>query len=126
MQGAAAAENLALFEKLKVRGGFSGDDRAELLKVDRCADAAGWNAARRRADGGRRERYGIAILDWSVSAKAVGAGPKDASAMPSGYSRIQPSRQLPLLSFSLEFFVLLLGSVSQLLGFLGDDGFGLC
>jgi hypothetical protein len=30
-----AAEKLALFEKLKARGGFAGEDRAELLKVER-------------------------------------------------------------------------------------------
>ena len=30
-----AAEKLALFEKLKVRGGFAGEDRAELLRVER-------------------------------------------------------------------------------------------
>ena len=30
-----AAEKLALFEKLKVRGGFDGEDRAEVLKVER-------------------------------------------------------------------------------------------
>jgi hypothetical protein len=34
MQG-TAAEKLALFEKLKARGGFAGEDRAELLKVER-------------------------------------------------------------------------------------------
>jgi hypothetical protein len=33
MQG-TAAEKLALFEKLKARGGFAGEDRAELLKVE--------------------------------------------------------------------------------------------
>jgi hypothetical protein len=30
-----AAEKLALFEKLKARGGFDGEDRAELPKVER-------------------------------------------------------------------------------------------
>jgi hypothetical protein len=30
-----AAEKLALFEKLKARGGFADEDRAELLKVER-------------------------------------------------------------------------------------------
>jgi hypothetical protein len=30
-----AAEKLALFEKLKARGGFAGEDRAELLRVER-------------------------------------------------------------------------------------------
>jgi len=30
-----AAEKLALFEKLKARGGFDGEDRQELLKVER-------------------------------------------------------------------------------------------
>ena len=34
MQG-TAAEKLVLFEKLKARGGFAGEDRAELLKVER-------------------------------------------------------------------------------------------
>jgi hypothetical protein len=34
MQG-TAAEKLALFEKLKVCGGFAGEDRAELLRVER-------------------------------------------------------------------------------------------
>ena len=34
MQG-TAAEKLALFEKLKARGGFAGEDRGELLKVER-------------------------------------------------------------------------------------------
>jgi hypothetical protein len=34
MQG-TAAQKLALFEKLKARGGFAGEDRAELLKVER-------------------------------------------------------------------------------------------
>jgi len=35
MQG-TAAEKLALFEKLKARGGlFAGEDRAELLKLER-------------------------------------------------------------------------------------------
>ena len=34
MQG-TAAEKLALFEKVKVRGGFAGEDRAELLRVER-------------------------------------------------------------------------------------------
>jgi hypothetical protein len=34
MQG-TAAEKLALFEKLKARGGFAGEDRAELLKVEK-------------------------------------------------------------------------------------------
>jgi hypothetical protein len=34
MQG-TAAEKLVLFEKLKARGGFSGENRAELLKVER-------------------------------------------------------------------------------------------
>jgi hypothetical protein len=33
MQG-TAAEKLALFEKLKARGGFDGEDRRELLKVE--------------------------------------------------------------------------------------------
>ena len=32
MQGTAA--ELALFEKLKARGGFDGEDRCELLKVE--------------------------------------------------------------------------------------------
>ena len=31
MQG-TAAEKLALFEKLKARGGFAGEDRAEILE----------------------------------------------------------------------------------------------
>jgi hypothetical protein len=30
-----AEEKLALFEKLKARGGFAGEDRRELLKVER-------------------------------------------------------------------------------------------
>ena len=30
-----AAERLALFEKLKTRGAFAGEDRAEVLKVER-------------------------------------------------------------------------------------------
>jgi hypothetical protein len=30
-----AAEKLALFEKLKARGGFDGEDRRELVKVER-------------------------------------------------------------------------------------------
>jgi hypothetical protein len=34
LQG-TAAEKLALFEKLKARGGFAGEDRAELLRVER-------------------------------------------------------------------------------------------
>ena len=34
MQG-TAADKLALFEELKARGGFAGEDRAELLKVER-------------------------------------------------------------------------------------------
>ena len=34
MQG-MAAEKLALFGKVKVRGGFAGEDRAELLRVER-------------------------------------------------------------------------------------------
>jgi hypothetical protein len=34
MQG-TAAEKLALFEKLKARGGFDGEDRREFLKVER-------------------------------------------------------------------------------------------
>ena len=34
MQG-TAAEKLVLFEKLKARGGFAGEDRAEILKVER-------------------------------------------------------------------------------------------
>jgi hypothetical protein len=34
MQG-TAAEKLALFAKLKARGGFAGEDRAELLRVER-------------------------------------------------------------------------------------------
>ncbi len=34
MQG-TAAEKLALFEKLKVRGGFDGEDRRELQRVER-------------------------------------------------------------------------------------------
>jgi len=34
MQG-TAAEKLALFEKLKARGGFAGEDRAEVLRVER-------------------------------------------------------------------------------------------
>jgi hypothetical protein len=34
MQG-TAAEKLALFEKLKARGGFNGQDHRELLKVER-------------------------------------------------------------------------------------------
>jgi len=34
MQG-TAAEKLALFEKVKLRGGFAGEDRAELLRVER-------------------------------------------------------------------------------------------
>jgi hypothetical protein len=29
-----AAEKLALFQKLKARGGFDGEDRRELLKVE--------------------------------------------------------------------------------------------
>jgi hypothetical protein len=33
MQG-TAAEKLALFEKLKARGGFDGEDRAKVLKVE--------------------------------------------------------------------------------------------
>jgi hypothetical protein len=33
MQG-TAAQKLALFEKLKARGGLAGEDRAELLKVE--------------------------------------------------------------------------------------------
>jgi hypothetical protein len=33
MQG-TAAEKLALFGKLKARGGFAGEDRAELLRVE--------------------------------------------------------------------------------------------
>ena len=33
MQG-TASEKLALFEKLKARGGFDGEDRAELRKVE--------------------------------------------------------------------------------------------
>jgi len=33
MQG-TAAEKLALFEKLKARGGFDGEDRRELSKVE--------------------------------------------------------------------------------------------
>jgi hypothetical protein len=33
MQG-TAAEKLALFEKLKARGGFDGEDGVELLKVE--------------------------------------------------------------------------------------------
>jgi len=31
----SATEKLALFEKLKTRGGFDGEDRRELLKVGR-------------------------------------------------------------------------------------------
>jgi len=34
MQG-TAAEKLVLFEKLKARGGFSAENRAELLRVER-------------------------------------------------------------------------------------------
>jgi hypothetical protein len=34
MQG-SAAQKLAIFEKLKAAGGFDGEDRAELLKVER-------------------------------------------------------------------------------------------
>jgi len=34
MQG-TAAEKLALFEKVKARGDFAGEDRAELLRVER-------------------------------------------------------------------------------------------
>ena len=34
MQG-TAVEELTLFEKLKARGGFDGEDRRELLKVER-------------------------------------------------------------------------------------------
>jgi hypothetical protein len=34
MQG-TAAEKLVLFEKLKARGGFSRENRAELLRVER-------------------------------------------------------------------------------------------
>jgi hypothetical protein len=34
LQG-TAAEKLALFEKLKASGGFAGEDRAELLRVER-------------------------------------------------------------------------------------------
>ena len=34
MQG-TAANKLALFEKLKARGGFDGEDRRELVKVER-------------------------------------------------------------------------------------------
>jgi hypothetical protein len=34
MQG-TATERLALFEKLKARGGYDGEDRAEVLKVER-------------------------------------------------------------------------------------------
>ena len=34
MQG-SAAEKLALFEKLKARGGFDGEDRLEVLKVEK-------------------------------------------------------------------------------------------
>ena len=34
MQG-TAAEMLALFEKLKARGGFAGEDHAEVLRVER-------------------------------------------------------------------------------------------
>ena len=34
MQG-TADEKLALFEKLKTRGGFDGEDRRELLKVEK-------------------------------------------------------------------------------------------
>jgi hypothetical protein len=30
-----AAEKLSLFEKLKARGAFAGEDRAELLRVER-------------------------------------------------------------------------------------------
>jgi hypothetical protein len=30
-----AAEKLALFEKLKARGGFAGEDRAEVIRVKR-------------------------------------------------------------------------------------------
>jgi hypothetical protein len=30
-----AADKLALFQKLKARGGFTGENRAELLKVER-------------------------------------------------------------------------------------------
>ena len=33
MQG-TAAEKLALFEKLKARGGFEGEDRREVLKIE--------------------------------------------------------------------------------------------
>jgi hypothetical protein len=33
MQG-TAAQKLALFEKLKARGGFAGEDRAELGKIE--------------------------------------------------------------------------------------------
>jgi hypothetical protein len=46
MQG-TAAEELALFEKLKARGGFAGEDRAELLKVDRVLRTFTANAPRR-------------------------------------------------------------------------------
>jgi hypothetical protein len=35
LPGQTAAEKLALFEKLKARGGFAGEDRAELLEVER-------------------------------------------------------------------------------------------
>jgi hypothetical protein len=34
MQG-TAAEKLALFEKVKARGGVTGEDRAELLRIER-------------------------------------------------------------------------------------------
>ena len=37
MQG-TAAEKLALFEKLKARGGFDGEDRRELDAADVCDD----------------------------------------------------------------------------------------
>src|SRR5215831_13479297 len=54
MQG-TAAEKLALFEKLKARGGFDGEDRVELLKVERMlrtfAATEKWHARDRRTLG---------------------------------------------------------------------------
>ena len=57
MQG-SAAEKLVLFEKLKARGGFDGENRRELLKIEK-------DVANVRGDG-ERERVYIGMSGCAV------------------------------------------------------------
>jgi hypothetical protein len=67
-----AAEKLALFEKLKARRGFAGQDRAEVFRVERVLwtfastgeviDRLRTSAATRKVEGGGSEQAGSLIL----------------------------------------------------------------